>query len=443
MDRKRVFMGVLALLCLLLLSALAHSEVCCIYRIRPVLESADAPAGEGAVRIGLLRGQSRAAQITLGPQARSASGKAVDLGQLLKERNGRVVRASWRVQVRYESKEKGSFLLWPRGNREGIIRQKVLNGWNLWNVTAAAEQMLKTGSPLSLRLQPRDGTDNLLASFDIAQSWLYVAVSFPDPAPEEYEISQSELLDAAFSALPEGHWALERYREVAGSLVETRWPDTGVPYGFGSERASSVLRTYSPVRPSRYYKTVRTYLSGFDCASYLHWVTDEAGYARTDSLSDLLRDRAAFFPVDRHHPESWMQVLLPGDLLILDHGTWHVGLILGTPRMYGLTEKNAPELAAFLDMPMMIHCGEDPFVHDRFVAYVNTLPENPKITPPDGGVTVSLLLPSVEGAPWLRRAPWGTDYGYFQVLGQQMTVFPLSDCVSMAWLQPLRAGGER
>ena len=54
-------------------------------------------------------------------------------------------------------------------------------------------------------------------------------------------------------------------------------------------------------------------------------------------------------------------------------------------------------------------------------------------SPPDGGVTVSLIGVSIDEAPHVRTAPWGKEYGYFEVMGQKMTLFPTDDCAETAW----------
>ncbi len=447
MERKQIcgrmpgllFSVVFSLLLLLALSgARGEEEICCIFRIRPEVESADRMAEEGTAMIGPDRGKNRVAQISLGTEALNAAGERVDLTELIRERGGRVLRAFWRVRVREASEPNGSFILWPRGNRAGTLQQKIRDGWNLWNVTDCVRGLLKTGEPASLRLQTKDATKDLQALFDLAGSRVYVAVALPGAERAEYAAAQSDLLDAAFSALPEDHWALEMYRETTGSLVRPRWPETGAPYAFGDRGISGMLKPFSPPEPSRYYKTYRTYLGGFDCASYLHWVEDTAGYRRQEQLRDLIRDLAGFFPVHRRRTEDWMQTLLPGDLVVMDHGSWHVGMIIGTPRMYGMTADTAPDLAGLLDRPMMIHCGEDPFVYDRFRAYIEGLSGKRVITPPDGGVTVSLLVNDLEEAPRKRTAPWGTVYGYYEVPGGQMIAYPISDCQAFAWVQPVR-----
>ena len=144
------------------------------------------------------------------------------------------------------------------------------------------------------------------------------------------------------------------------------------------------------------------------------------------------------FPLSHLALAEWSQALVPGDLIVFHHGTYHAGMYLGTLRMFGLTETTAPELRDRLDDPLMIHCGEDPFCYDRFRAYIEAQEYRMTTSPPDGGVTVSLLVQSLKDAPKTRKAPWGKEYGYFELDDQQITVFPLEDCGALAWTRPVR-----
>jgi len=437
---KRAWLWAAILTCILMMAAAgALAERTVAYRIRPAVERQDVLRKDGSVYIGRTRGKARTAQLLLGPEGRSPSGETVNLSRLLKEKKGTVISAWWRLETRDCAEKEGRFLLWPKGDRKSIQSQRLLEGWNLWNVTDLIREMIVRGQEMSVRLQAADGSGNAGAAFDLENSWIYVNISFPEEVTDEENlITDSDLLDTALSALPEGHWALEQYRKITDAIVVPVWPQTGAPYYFGGHKEEKVLHPYTPSQASRYYRPGRYYLGGFDCSSFIRWVQENTGYAALDLLDQIIADRSNAFPVSRRNVENWMQALRPGDILVIDHGSYHVGMILGTPRMYGLTEENAPELAGWLDAPMMLHCGEDPFCYDRFEAYIAGLSYRLPITPPDGGVTVSLLVNSPGDAPHVRTAPWKTDYGYFRVLDQQMTVYPLSVCRKLAWLFPAR-----
>ena len=439
MDRRRFRTRVALALCLLLLAGTA-AEAGQIrqFRVRIQTDSADLEREDGTVFIGDLRGKRKTAQLRITPEGRTREGTARNLSELLLERGGKVLRAWWRAEAK--EARPGGFLLWPEGNRMPSMVREGADGWNLWDVTEWMGPALAEGTDFSFRVQTADGGGGGSADFNFSGSRIYVTLYLEegDPALEEEPVTDSDLLDIAFSALPEDHWALRRYREVSGSLTRAGWPETGVPYYFGGHSADKVLHRFFPLQESRYYKSSRLYLCGFDCGSFLHWVEETGGYAPHEDLSEILKKRADAFPLAGTDVREWRHALVPGDILVFNHGTYHAGMYLGTPAMYGLTEENAPELKEWLDAPMMIHCGEDPFCYDRFKAYIDGQDWRMTTSPPDGGVTVSLIVPAVQDAPRIREAPWGKKYGYFILPEQQMTAFPLSDCTETAWFRPVR-----
>lgn len=424
---------------LLLLTAGKRAEAGQIrqFRVRPQTDSADLEREDGTVFIGSLRGKQKTAQLRITPEGRTREGTALDLSGLLRERGGKVLRAWWRTEAR--NADAGGFLLWPEGNRLPSAVREGAEGWNLWDVTEWMGPVLEEGKDFSFRVQAADGSGSG-ADFDFRGSRIYVTLYLEeeDPGPEEDLITDSELLDIAFSALPADHWALRRYQEISGSLTRAKWPETGVPYYFGGHSEDKVLHRFFPLQESRYYKSSRLYLCGFDCGSFLHWVEETGEYAAHEDLSEILKKRGGAFPLAGTDVREWRHALIPGDILVFNHGTYHAGMYLGTPAMYGLTEENAPDLKGWLDAPMMIHCGEDPFCYDRFRAYIEGQDWRMTTSPPDGGVTVSLIVPDFRDAPRVREAPWGKEYGYFSLLGQQMTAFSLSDCAETAWFRPVR-----
>ncbi len=419
-------------------SGRAETEQECMIRIRPRVERADAELGDGIIAIGSARRGQRTAQIRIGTAGRSPEGNEWDLPALIAKRGGTVERAVWRIEAKESSTELGTFLLWPEGNRKKSRTVAASAGWNLWDMTEWTRDILEGGEDFSFRIQAADGATGDGAAFDFEHSRIYVTIRLQEAEPEmeANSLADSELLDIALSALPAEHWALRRYQEETGSLIQARWPETGVPYYFGGHSEEKVMHRFFPLQESRYYRSDRLYLCGFDCGSFLHWVEEKAGYQPQDELSEILKARADAFPLQGVPLAAWRTALLPGDMIIFNHGTYHIGMILGTPRLYGLNEENAPELAGWLDYPMMIHCGEDPFCYDRFRDYIQKQAYRMDTTPPDGGVTVSLLTEHKGDAPHIRQAPWGKEYGYFSVMGQEMTVFPLDDCREMAWMRP-------
>ncbi len=437
---RRALLWIFMLAGLNVLSAAeAAEEQICQFRIRPQVERADTEREDGSVFIGSVGGQTRTAQLHIGTEGRSPEGNTRDLAELARTRGGRVLHAFWRLEARNTRTGKNRFLLWAEGNRKNLT-EKAGEGWNLWDVTEWVKTVLTEDADFSFRLQVSDAASGDGGDFDLRRSWIYVTLALEQPDPElgENLMTDWDLLDEAMSALPDGHWALRRYQETGGSLTRARWPETGVPYYYGGHSEEKVLHRFFPLQESRYYKSDRLYLCGFDCGSFLHWVEEKAGYQPHADLSEILRERADQFPLSHLALSEWSQALVPGDLIVFNHGTYHAGMYLGTLRMFGLTEATAPEMRNRLDDPLMIHCGEDPFCHDRFRAYIEAQDYRMTTSPPDGGVTVSLLVQSMKDAPKTRKAPWGKEYGYFDLDDQQITVFPLEDCRALAWMRPVR-----
>ena len=437
--RRIVFTAwaVLAFCCFFLWAEAAADQIG-VFRIRPAVESADVQREDGAAFIGTARGKQCTAQLWLEAEGRSPEGNTWNLPELLKNRKGRILYAFWRLEAAGVPAEGEEYLLWPAGNREASLVRTASEGSNLWDVTAWTEDLLSR-KEFSFRMQLLDGASGEGADFDFSRSRIYVTVRLEEeePALETDLLTDSALLDAALSALPADHWALKRYQEITGSLVQARWPETGVPYYFGGHSEEKILQRYHPSQPSRYYKSNQLYLNGFDCSSFLRWAEEKAGYVPMESLDEVLPARVKYFPLSGIPAADWGKILRPGDYLLFEHGTNHVGMILGTPRQLGLTAEDVPELADHLDDPLMIHCGEDPFVYDRFREWIEAQHFRKATTPPDGGVTVSLLLPSAGDAAHLRQAPWGKEYGYFEAFGQTVTVYPLDSQTRIAWYCPV------
>ena len=436
-NAKRTAAGAALLLLLLVFAVLpAGAEVSCVFRIRPRAERADVLRDDGFVFLGTSRGRQRTADLSIGTEGRTPDGNTVDLHQLITEQGARVVQAFWRIKARNVAARANQFALWPEG-KQNAASGTAENGWNLWDVTEMAREGLEQGSFRKIRLQAGNRAARQGAEFDLDHSMLYVTLEMKERpyAETEERIADNPLLDVGLSALPAEHWALKQYQEITGTLMTAQWPETGVPYYYGGHAEDKVLHRFFPLQESKYYKSDKLYLCGFDCGSYTHWIEEKNGYAPHDDLVVIVSEREDTFPFRGMADRDWVRGLVPGDTLVFNHGTFHTGMYIGTPRMFGLNAENAPELAEWLDAPMMIHCGEDPFCYDRFKAYIDAHAKEWRMTtsPPDGGVTVSLIAESISLAPHVREAPWGKKYGYFEVMGQQMTLFPTDDCAEIAW----------
>ena len=110
-------------------------------------------------------------------------------------------------------------------------------------------------------------------------------------------------------------------------------------------------------------------------------------------------------------------------------------MYIGTLRRFGWTEETAGSAATVLDSPLVLHCGGNPFYYDRYKAYIAEMGFR-KTFPPDGGVTVAVIRPSLEGAPCGAVSAWEKRYAWDDLRGYPLLVFPLDDCTQMAWYSP-------
>ena len=128
-------------------------------------------------------------------------------------------------------------------------------------------------------------------------------------------------------------------------------------------------------------------------------------------------------------------------MLIIKHETAkyrHIMMYIGTLRDFGYTAEEEPALEAYLDYPLVIHCGLSPFYGERFQKLIDENPEKyGKATTTDGGVAVSIVGPKAEDAPEHGHVQ-NTDYAWFRMNdgGYQLTVIDMSDVRRYCWYRP-------
>ncbi len=224
---------------------------------------------------------------------------------------------------------------------------------------------------------------------------------------ENGDMRSLPVLDAALSLLEEGNPFLWRYNVLTGSSIEPRMP-YGVPYLYGGRAESHVFAmapeyvlqqawTDSPI----YYRTGTLYFYGFDCVGYVQWVWKVCGLGALPSGGQMLGDRrhSVFSSAGPEMPafSELASYLEPGDVLVTDG---HMAFFLGTLRQFGYTGEEAPDLAPWLDWPLVIHSTVHAGVADHFEDLIkHGIHKYSQATVTDGGVGVSLLGVPVEEAP--------------------------------------------
>ena len=224
-------------------------------------------------------------------------------------------------------------------------------------------------------------------------------------------IQRSKALDVAFSLLEEGNPFLERYNLITGAKIKPRLP-YGVPYLFGGQAANHVFAKAPDYvvqqawqNSKNYYRAGTTYIYGFDCVGFAKWAWKQTYKTDMQSIDTLLRDRKKQIWNSASKPmPDWpdmQDTLQPGDLLVLKHPGTHVAFYVGTLRMYGYTEEEAPGLADWMDWPLVIHSSTNAAVSDHFAYLIKHGLRKYRIaTVTDGGVAVSLLCASNAIAPY-------------------------------------------
>lgn len=266
------------------------------------------------------------------------------------------------------------------------------------------------------------------------------------------QLEQAPVLDAAFSMLEEDNIFLRRYNALTGADIQARFAQ-GMPYFFGGNDDNGLLLSKYPdyykkecLETTRYYRAGQKYIYGLDCSGFTRWVYSQAGKPRHDTLSNmiLLYQQYAKNYVFTHRDGAKVpfyrdlhQYLQTGDLLVAKHGARHIMMYIGTLADYGFTAEEAPQLADYLDYPLVIHCGPNPFYGQRFEQFIA---ENKQkygdCAVTDGGVCVSIIGVPPEKAPY-QITVQKKDYSYFLIDdGRYMlTIWDLPGSTSWCWFR--------
>lgn len=136
--------------------------------------------------------------------------------------------------------------------------------------------------------------------------------------------------------------------------------------------------------------------------------------------------------------EQLKDFLQIGDLLVAKHSARHIMMYMGTMRDYGFTAEEVPELADYLDYPLVIHCGPNPFYGERFQKFINENEEYKNCLTTNGGVMVSLIGVPAQAAPYHLKKVQNVkdnDFDYFLIDNDNymLTIWDLPGATSFAW----------
>lgn len=265
-------------------------------------------------------------------------------------------------------------------------------------------------------------------------------------------VEKNPMLDKALSMLEEGNVFLERYNELTGSDVQALFP-LGVPYFFGGQSYDKMMARYpeygqaKSLETTHFYRAGKSYVLGFDCSGYADWICLANGLEEIPPLSNAITHYGKYrnnyvFTSNSHvyNPmPDWSEVaqhLQVGDFYILHHGSRHILMFIGTLRDYGFTAEEVPELANYLDYPLVAHCGVSPVYGERFEKFIAENEWYSKCNTTNGGVQISILGVPLEEAPYHERVQI-TDFAYYKLPDndQVMTIFDLEIVQSYCWFR--------
>lgn len=260
----------------------------------------------------------------------------------------------------------------------------------------------------------------------------------------EQELTAVPILNHAFTLLEEGNPFIDRYNRITGADIRARM-SLGMPYLWGGRLEGYVFAkepeyfVYAAWANSpAYYRKGLYYLYGFDCYGFVAWAWNKAfGYAM-DTMDVMFMNRVEHITDSTVMPEpdfvSLRTMLRPGDLLLVEHPGRHIGIYIGTLRMFGYTEEDVPELARLLDEPLIINSTVNAQVSDRFADLIaNGLPKYRTANVTDGGVCVSIVCQDPSLIPHTVHQQ-NQDTRYFVLPdGTWLPAFPWENIVRYCW----------
>ncbi len=268
-------------------------------------------------------------------------------------------------------------------------------------------------------------------------------------------IDRNAVLDSAFAMLEAGNPFVRRYNALTGARITPVF-GLGVPYFWGgrdfgqmTERLPDYTTRSVWDGSNAYYKKGTSYLYGLDCTGLVEVAYAQAGMPLKTELSELSLKKhceAHLWCNDKPMPADWKEVaegLETGDVLRVRYGGAHVMIYMGTLRDYGYTETDLPALARYLDHPLMIQSGGNPFCYRRFRRLIRASSDEriAHAEPAHGGVSVCIMGVDPRDIPMTITIDEDT-YGMFDVEGSCVTAFSMEYVTHYAFLRPGETFGE-
>jgi hypothetical protein len=250
-------------------------------------------------------------------------------------------------------------------------------------------------------------------------------------------VKRNVLLDTAFQMLEAGNPILERYNEITGANVQVRY-ELGVPYFFGGKHPERLMTIGHAQENMKIYTQGQRYIYGFDCSGYTDWINAETGRPKNDTLEYMITKYGDYkenhLPVKDVPYDQLQNVLQVGDYLVTKVNQRHIMMYVGTLADYGFTAEEVPELAEYLEYPLLIHCGKNPPYGERYARYIEENGLHCNTT--NGGVAFTIVGMHIEDAPHYLRM-YKSDHYYFDLNGYMLTMFNIYETSSYVWFRVL------
>lgn len=285
------------------------------------------------------------------------------------------------------------------------------------------------------------------------------------PAGASAELEEKACLNAAFSMIEPDNIFLRRYNEITGANVQAAFP-LGMPYFFGGQDGEEITAEAPHYKKrkmwesTKFYKKDKVYVYGFDCSGFTKWICRQSGMNEFGDkghpgLQDMIMldvykqnnqlfgggTRAVKLKEKAMPPYAELKDHLQiGDLLVAKHSARHVMMYIGTMRDYGFTAEEVPELADYLDYPLVIHCGPNPFYGERFQKFIDENDEYKSCLTTNGGVMVSIIGVPAKAAPYhveKFQNVKNNNFDYFKIDNGNyiMTIWDLPGATSFCWFR--------
>ena len=278
-------------------------------------------------------------------------------------------------------------------------------------------------------------------------------------------VEENPCLNAAFSMLEKDNIFLRRYNDITGANIQPVF-EYGMPYYFGGQDANYILQKapqYTKVTVgadtggTKFFKVGMTFIRGFDCSGYTKWICRQAGLNEFGEkghpglqamiLDDIYKENNHIFsggskavklkskPMPAY--DQLKDTLIVGDMLVSNDGSRHIMMYIGTLRDYGFTAEEVPELADYLDYPLVIHDGPSPVAGERFQKFIDENSYYSNCNTTNGCVNVSIVGDLSKVAPNHIRQLQKKDYDYFLIDNGTcpLTVRDLTKATSFCWFR--------